>query len=362
MLKKRQKLPISQPPNHIEEDCFLFSSHQRDVTYKYCQQNLLFTFQIASAPREQRISAFLSIFCMTVDSMAAEDWVDPCGFDTLFTKNVPHILEKIFFALDYESYNTCLKVSKAWNKLLTSEPYQQTAKSIFNDEILKYEDHLHLASMVGNKAEVERLLSYFLVDVNRQSAEGECTPLGIAAYRGHIDVVQLLLDRGADPNKENEEGGTQLHGAASGGHTDVVLLLLDRGADSIKSNKFGATPLQIAAMRGHKDVIQCFLDRGVDVNITMFGGGTPLQWAAIFGQTDVAEFLLDRGADPNIASDNGRTPLNHAATIGNKHLVQLLLDRGADANMADDEGKTPMSLAQNIQNTEIINLLTNPTA
>ena len=51
--------------------------------------------------------------------------VHDCVFDQLRSKTVPHILEKIFFALDYESYKICFEVSTTWRRLLTSEPFQR---------------------------------------------------------------------------------------------------------------------------------------------------------------------------------------------------------------------------------------------
>ena len=60
-----------------------------------------------------------------------------CAFDTLFTKNVPHIQEKIFFSLDYASYKTCMEVSQAWNELLKSESYHKKSKTVFRTEILE---------------------------------------------------------------------------------------------------------------------------------------------------------------------------------------------------------------------------------
>ena len=71
---------------------------------------------------------------------------DPCGFCTLFTKSVPHILEKIFFSLDYESFKKCLEVSTAWKELLTSESFIIRGKMVFREEILKDEKSLTDAS------------------------------------------------------------------------------------------------------------------------------------------------------------------------------------------------------------------------
>ena len=55
----------------------------------------------------------------------------------LFKISVPHVLEKIFLSLDYESFKRCLKVNKEWNKLLMSKASQRKAASVFREEALK---------------------------------------------------------------------------------------------------------------------------------------------------------------------------------------------------------------------------------
>ena len=61
--------------------------------------------------------------------------MDSSAFDKLFSRNVPHILEKIFFSLDYESYKNCLEVSDTWEELLMSEKYQKKGKAAFQDDL-----------------------------------------------------------------------------------------------------------------------------------------------------------------------------------------------------------------------------------
>ena len=89
--------------------------------------------------------------------------MDACEFDKLFKKNVPHILEEIFFSLDYKSFKKCLEVSKSWNDLLTSESFQRRGKSVFCEDIQK---DLLLAAERGNVDTIRRVLSTFMVDVN----------------------------------------------------------------------------------------------------------------------------------------------------------------------------------------------------
>ena len=146
------------------------------------------------------------------------------GFGTLFAKNVPHILEKIFFSLDYESYKACMEVSVVWNDLLTSESYRRRGRRVtWPDE---YE--LCTASRYGNITEVQRLFQFTLADVN--CFWGMSTPLTAAASSGHKEVVLLLLDRGADPNVATKAGLTPLKQAVRNGYRDVVKLLEDRVA------------------------------------------------------------------------------------------------------------------------------------
>ena len=82
------------------------------------------------------------------------------------------------------------------------------------------------------------------------------TPLMIASNEGHFDMVQLLLNEGADVNKANYYGATPLFVAADGGHLHVVALLLTAGADKDKRTISGISPLSAAIANGHADVVR----------------------------------------------------------------------------------------------------------
>ena len=82
------------------------------------------------------------------------------GFDVLFAKNVPHLLEKIFLSLDYESYKTCMEVNQTWNQLLVSESYMKISKSLFSNEISMDTDKLGDFAANGN---VRQVKNYYVV-------------------------------------------------------------------------------------------------------------------------------------------------------------------------------------------------------
>ena len=104
--------------------------------------------------------------------MDVQEIADPCAFDTLLTKNVPQILERIFLSLDYESFKECLKVNKGLNGLLKSESFQVKAKLMFHKEVEDDARELCImwhAAKYGSIRKVQRLLSSGMVDVNHMT-------------------------------------------------------------------------------------------------------------------------------------------------------------------------------------------------
>ena len=87
------------------------------------------------------------------------------------------------------------------------------------------------------------------MNVDAQTALG-WTPLHDAAMEGHLEVIQLLLDHGADVNAREGHCWTALHLAASNGHVQVVEVLLTRGADPHAWTDDGRTPFQLAPPSG----------------------------------------------------------------------------------------------------------------
>ena len=295
----------------------------------------------------------------------AEEIVGPCAFDKLFLKSVPHILERIFLSLDYYSYNNCLNVNHRWKELLSSDSYEKKWKVVFCQEIFDREKRLHYASNHGHMWEVKGLISHLMVNVNCEMGCQKTTPLHEAARGGHRDVVQVLLDGGADPYKEDMLGRTALSCAALMDKTTVVRVFTRNETDLNKPTKSGSTPLHYAAANGNPDLVNMLLDGGAEPNKADKDGDTPLHLAAWYGHRDLVVLLLDRGAAPNMANNQGRTPLHGAAHDGHNKVVHLLLQRGAEPNVEDEGGNTPLSLVREhiynkynrISHSDVINIL-----
>ncbi len=111
------------------------------------------------------------------------------------------------------------------------------------------------ASAEGDKEQVVTLLDEGL-DVNARSPFVRTTPLILAAWNNHLDMVRLLLDRGADANAEDLTGWTALHAAAFAGNTEIMQLLLERGAVRSESRWASYRPSRWADKEDHQIILE----------------------------------------------------------------------------------------------------------
>lgn len=135
------------------------------------------------------------------------------------------------------------------------------------------------------------------VDVNtRDKNAKECTPMMLAALKGHVDIVKMLIAKGADMEARNETGLTALMYAASNGHKDVVETLISNKADVDAKDNGRATALMYAAGKGYTDIVHLLIENGGDVNARDAMGGTAIAWALHYGHSDVIKTLRRAGA------------------------------------------------------------------
>ncbi|KAH8727781.1 ankyrin repeat-containing domain protein [Phaeosphaeriaceae sp. PMI808] len=176
----------------------------------------------------------------------------------------------------------------------------------------------------------KHLLQTGEADVNFRDRNSQ-TLISWAAERGYAEVVERLLQNGADVHAAaGDSGRTALQAAAGGGHLAIVERLLEEKADiNAAAGEFsGRTALQAAAGGGHLAVVERLLEEKADVNVVAarYSGRTALQAAAEGGHLAVVERLLEEKADINAAAggDSGRTALQAAAEGGHLAVVERL--------------------------------------
>lgn len=149
------------------------------------------------------------------------------------------------------------------------------------------------------------------------------TGIMIAAWEGNIPMMELFLAHGADINKANALGEQALLHAAWKGRLDAVRWLVERGARLDRQGKEWAA-LHYAAFAGHAEVVAYLLERGADVNALSTNGSTPLMMAAREGKEDIAGRLLGAGARGDIANDWGDTAVTWAVRSNNLRIAQQI--------------------------------------
>ncbi len=174
--------------------------------------------------------------------------------------------------------------------------------------------------------------------------------------RGNSEVVDWLLDKGADVNLADDDGYTPLMLAAQYGHLAVVKRLLKKGASAKARTQNGQTALTIVWGTDGK-VVPMLIKAGADPNARNNDGESPLLIAAHHDSTGPMRELLKAKADPNLADNSGITPLIEAARKGNLASVKLLLSAKADKLAKDKAGKTALDYARARKNASIIGLL-----
>ncbi len=151
----------------------------------------------------------------------------------------------------------------------------------------KGQNGLYLALREPSPKAAQVLIDWPKTDPNILNAKGE-SPLMLAALKGHTDLAEKLIKKGADVNKT---GWTPLHYAATSGQLAIISLLLENSAYIDAESPNGSTPLMMAAMYGTPAAVKLLLQEGADAQLKNQQGLTALQFAQRGNRPDSAEAI-----------------------------------------------------------------------
>ncbi|XP_015273568.1 PREDICTED: ankyrin repeat and SOCS box protein 12 [Gekko japonicus] len=180
------------------------------------------------------------------------------------------------------------------------------------------------------------------------------TPLRLAASKGHMRCLKVLLAHGAEVDSLDVKAQTPLFTAVSNGHLDCVRALLEAGADPGGSIHNNCTPLLTAARDGDADILQELLEHGADTNVkarvpdwaaNSASCSGPLYLSAVYGHLECFRMLLLYGANPDYNCTDRRmlARIRKPATLlevclrhgCGPEFVRLLIDFGANVYLPD---------------------------
>ncbi|KAH9073514.1 ankyrin repeat-containing domain protein [Lactarius deliciosus] len=193
------------------------------------------------------------------------------------------------------------------------------------------------------------------------------TALHSASAPGHVEVVRSLLKCGVYVDTCGVWDQSPPLLASYAGCHNVVQCLLDHGADANFEDRRHSTPLSDAAMRGHLEIVQVLLEHNAHVNSRDNNGSTPMHKACSYPDPkgdypQIVRLLLEHGANPNARNNKCRTPL-HVVSLSSLvsslrlEVARILSAHGADLGAEDEEGMTPSQVASTYGDDKLARLL-----
>ncbi|XP_029911918.1 dynein heavy chain 12, axonemal [Myripristis murdjan] len=194
-----------------------------------------------------------------------------------------------------------------------------------NDE----QDSPLVAAILNDHYDLATLLLRYNAKVD-QTGPLDRTALHESAFLGLENFVYLLLESGANPNACDIKKKTPLALAAQNGHLNVVEVLLQKGANVSYESEYGTIMFEAAAS-GNPDIISLLLDHGADPNWPLYSGHLPIHRVAYHGHILALELLIPV-TKLEAVKESGMSPLHSAAAGGHAQCLELLLQAGYDPN------------------------------
>ena len=219
---------------------------------------------------------------------------------------------------------------------------------------------IHIASEFNALDALELLMKCKQVNVNSVETTNKMTGLHIAALKGHVRCVQLILaSELINQRLTDAKGRMPIHVAAEMGFVDVMKTLVSHGGVTLNTrNDYGETVLHLAVTGNHLDTVKYILAQpGVDIDAKTFAEETVLHCAASKGSVDTMKLILAHGVgDLNPHDRDGWTPLHDAC--GNLEVFKILLEHpGIDVNAKSKSGCTALQKGAAENMVDLVHLL-----
>ena len=213
-------------------------------------------------------------------------------------------------------------------------------------------------------ADVERAIAT-IPNINEPYKKGDKTTylMYAAAFITDVNILNLLVAKGADVTLKDKNGYNALHHATTFNTLEIVTFFVEKGMDVNMETKIKETPLHLAITNSSDNhIVPYLIERGANVNAGDKDGITPLMKAVNHFKVEFIKLLLEKGASVESPDIHGRrTPLHYAIDTAYFNqtnpiavdIVKLLVEKGADVNAKSLLGFTPLMIAAKLKNPDI---------
>ncbi|KAL7290341.1 hypothetical protein TKK_0016036 [Trichogramma kaykai] len=263
--------------------------------------------------------------------------------------------------------------SDHWNnetrlcQYFSTKPYDEVCNFV-NDELRKRKVRtkciccgnslLHLSIRVGYDKVSMLLMSENLIHCKNDLGE---TPLHTACDVGSLEIVDELIENGADPSAKDNSGIAPVYIALAKGHSEMVDFFIQNGIDVNQplSQFYKIMPLHVAALKGFSYIVSMLLHYGADPEAQTKQGHSAVSIAIVSNHTECAKQILTTIPDLNVdlRHINNQTLLHLSCQYDREECVKMLLLLGADIHLQDENGMTALHIVAHKNHLNLMQIL-----
>uniref|UniRef100_A0A671R4K9 non-specific serine/threonine protein kinase n=1 Tax=Sinocyclocheilus anshuiensis TaxID=1608454 RepID=A0A671R4K9_9TELE len=300
---------------------------------------------------------------MTILDSLQHPWIKPKDTQQALSRKESAVnMEKFKKFAARRKWKQSVRLISLCNRLSRSFLSRSNMSVARSDDTLDEEDSFVMKAIIhainddnvpGLKHLLGSLTSY---DINQSNKHGT-PPLLIAAGCGNVQIIDVLMKKGAEIQAFDKTGANAIYYAARHGHVGTLRFLHEKKCPLNIQDKSGETALHVAARYGNVDVVQYLCSIHANPDLVDREQETPLHCAAWHGYSAVARALCEAGCDVNARNREGESPLLTASARGFKDIVECLLEHGADLDSADKDGHIALHLAVRRCQIEVVKCL-----
>ncbi|XP_029295252.1 death-associated protein kinase 1 [Cottoperca gobio] len=300
---------------------------------------------------------------MTIQDSLQHPWIKPKDTQQALSRKESAVnMEKFKKFAARRKWKQSVRLISLCNRLSRSFLSRSNMSVARSDDTLDEEDSFVMKAIIhaindDNVPGLQHLLSSLnSYDVNQPNKHGT-PPLLIAAGCGNVQIIEVLMRKGAEIQANDKSGANAIYYAARHGHVETLKFLHEKKCPLDIQDKSGETALHVAARYGNVDVVNYLCSIRANPDLADREQETPLHCASWHGYSPVARALCQAGCHVDAKNREGESPLLTASARGFVDIVECLVTHRADLEATDKDGHTALHLAVRRCQVEVVRCL-----